>query len=77
MIKNRFYMFLGLLLLLLGVVLPFLMIIKVVEPTFFLVFLTSGSSTVGLALGMFGLTRWSVTAIKKRPPQIEDWRPTE
>ena len=78
MIKNRFYMFLGMMLLLLGVGIPFLMIVKAIEPTFFLVFFTSGSSTVGLALGMFGLTRWSVKAIKKKPPRVEeDWQQAE
>lgn len=67
MTKTRFLMTLGLILLLLGVILPFLMAIRVIQPTFLLIFVTSGASTVGLALGMIGLTQWSVKSIKKKP----------
>ncbi len=51
---------LGLLLMLMGVILPFLMVIKVLESTFFLNFFSWGLSSLGLALGMvgFALTRW-------------------
>ena len=51
---------LGLLLMLMGVILPFLMVIKVLESTFFLNFFSWGLSSLGLALGMVGfvLTRW-------------------
>ena len=38
----------------LGVVLPFLMIIKVLESTFFLNFFSWGTSVAGLALGTIG-----------------------
>ena len=64
--KSRLYMFIDLILLLLGVLLPFLMIIKVLEPSYFLVFFTSAVSTVGLALGMIGLTQQPVRAIKRK-----------
>ena len=60
-------MTIGLFLLFLGVLFPLLMIIKVLEPTFFLIFFTSASSTVGLATGMIGLTQLSVRSIKKEP----------
>jgi hypothetical protein len=56
----------GLFLLLLGIGFPFLMVIHVVEPTFTFIFLSSGSSTVGLALGMVGLTQWSIRSVKKK-----------
>lgn len=51
---------LGLLLMLMGVILPFLMVIKVLESTFFLNFFSWGLSSLGLALSMvgFALTRW-------------------
>lgn len=78
MTKPRLYMTLGLILLILGIIFPFLMVAKIIESTFFLIFFTSAASTVGLALGMIGLTQWSVTAIKKR--QYEDeakWTQTE
>jgi len=59
----RFLLTLGLVLLFSGVILPFLMVIKILEPTFALVFISSGSSTLGLALGMVGLSQWT----RKRP----------
>ena len=37
-----------------GVVLPFLMVLRTVESTFFLVFLSFVSSTTGLFLGLIG-----------------------
>lgn len=77
MTKPRLYMFIGLILLLLGVLLPFLMIIKVLEPSYFLVFLTSAVSTVGLALGMIGLTQQPIRAIRRRFPIAEEWNQGE
>lgn len=70
--KSRLYMFNGLILLLLGVLLPFLMIIKVLEPSYFLVFFTSAVSTVGLALGMIRLTQQPIRAIKRKIPIAEE-----
>ncbi len=55
----RFLMTFGLTLLFLGIALPFLMVIKVLAPSFFLIFISSGSSTLGLAFGMVGLAHWS------------------
>ncbi len=61
----RLLLALGLALLFIGVALPFLMVIRVLEPTFFLLFFSSGSSTVGFGLGMLGFTHWSRGPKKK------------
>lgn len=50
----RLLLTLGLLLMLTGIILPFLMVIKVLESTFFLNFFSWGLSSLGLALGMVG-----------------------
>jgi hypothetical protein len=55
----RFLLSLGLVLMLLGILLPFLMIIKVLESTFFLNFFAWGASVAGLALGTIGFAMWS------------------
>ena len=61
----RFLMVFGLILLFLGVALPFLMVIKVLDSSFFLIFFSSGSSTLGLALSMVGLAHWSRESKRK------------
>ena len=50
---------LSLLLMLLGIILPFLMVIQVLESTFFLNFFSWGASVAGLALGTVGFALWS------------------
>jgi hypothetical protein len=55
----RLLLSLGLFLMLLGVVLPFLMVIRVLESTFFLNFLSWGASVAGLAFGTIGFAVWS------------------
>ena len=55
----RFLLSLGILLMLLGIVLPFLMVIKVLESTFFLNFFAWGASVAGLALGTIGFAMYS------------------
>jgi len=55
----RFLLSLGLLLMFLGIVLPFLMVIQVLESTFFLNFFSWGSSVAGLSLGMIGFAMYS------------------
>jgi hypothetical protein len=55
----RFLLSLGILLMLLGIVLPFLMVIKVLESTFFLNFFSYGMSVAGLAFGTIGFALWS------------------
>lgn len=59
--KNpRLLLTLGLIMMLAGILLPFLMVIKILESTFFMNFFAWGLSSLGLALGMvgFALTRW-------------------
>jgi len=54
-----FLLVLGMCLMLLGIVLPFLMVIKVVESTFFLNFFSWGASVAGLAFGTIGFATYS------------------
>jgi hypothetical protein len=63
--RPRLLLAVGVTLLFLGVILPFLMVIQVLEPTFFLLFFSSGSSTVGFGLGMLGFAQWSRSSKKK------------
>lgn len=55
----RFLLILGVILLLLGILLPFLMVIQVLESTFFLNFFSWGASVAGLALGTIGFAMYS------------------
>jgi hypothetical protein len=55
----RFLLSLGMTLMLLGMVLPFLIVIHVLESTFFLNFFAWGASVGGLMLGMIGFLMWS------------------
>jgi hypothetical protein len=57
------------LLMILGVVLPLLMVMKVLESTFFLNFLSYGSSTLGLLLGVV-----SVAASRLKQKKKDDVR---
>ncbi len=60
MMKNpRLLTAFGLVLMLLGILLPFLMIVKIIEATYFLSFLSWGVSTLGLAVGTVGFTLWN------------------
>ena len=61
----RFLLILGVFLMLLGIILPFLMLIKVLELTFFLNFFSYGASVAGLALGTVGFALWSRTGKKE------------
>jgi hypothetical protein len=54
-----FLLILGMILLLLGIVLPFLMVIQVLESTFFLNFFSWGISVAGLAFGTIGFAMYS------------------
>lgn len=45
----------GTLLMILGVILPLLMVIKVLQSTFFLAFISYGASTMGMFLAFLGL----------------------
>ena len=59
MSSPRFLLGLGVFLMLLGVVLPFLMVIRLLESTFFLNFLSWGASVAGLAFGTIGFAMYS------------------
>ncbi len=51
----RKMIFLGALLVVMGAILPFLMVMRILEPGFALIFLSHGASTAGLALGVVGV----------------------
>ena len=53
------------LLMIFGVVMPFLMVLKVVESTFFLNFLSYGSSMLGFFLGIASVAAYGVKQKKK------------
>jgi len=55
----RFLLSLGVGLLLLGIILPFLMVIHVLQSTFFLNFFSWGASVAGLAFGTIGFATYS------------------
>jgi hypothetical protein len=60
----RLLLGLGLTLMALGVILPFLMVIHVIESTFFLNFFSWGASVAGLVLGMIGVALSTSRRIK-------------
>ena len=55
----RLLLILGVFLMVLGVALPFLMVVQVLESSFFLNFLSWGASVAGLAFGTIGFAMWS------------------
>ena len=55
----RLLLGLGLLLMILGIVIPFLIVIRVLESTFFLNFFSWGASVAGLFLGIIGVANWT------------------
>jgi hypothetical protein len=55
----RFLLSLGVFLMLLGIILPFLMVLQVLESTFFLNFFSYGASVAGLSFGTIGFAMWS------------------
>jgi len=55
----RLLLSLGVFLMLLGVALPFLMVIQLLESTFFLNFFAWGASVAGLAFGTIGFAMYS------------------
>ena len=54
----RLMVSLGLTLMLLGIILPFLMLIHVLESTFFVIFFSWGASVGGMFLGVIGVATW-------------------
>jgi len=59
MTNPRFLLSLGLVLMFLGVILPFLMVIHVLESTFFLNFFSWGASVAGLSFGTIGFAMYT------------------
>lgn len=57
----RLLLSLGVILMLLGVLLPFLMVIHALESSFFLNFFSWGASVAGLAFGTIGFAMYSRT----------------
>lgn len=55
---------LGGFLLLLGVIIPFLMVMQVITPTLLLSFLSHISSVLGMALGLYGIFTYASTTRK-------------
>ncbi len=55
----RLLLSLGLILMVLGVALPFLMVIHMIESTFFLNFFSWGASVSGMFLSFIGVATWS------------------
>lgn len=55
----RFLLIISILLMLLGIVLPFLMVIHVLASTFFLNFFSWGASVAGLAFGTIGFAMYT------------------
>ena len=55
----RFLLTLGVTLMLLGILLPFLMVIQVLESRLFLHFCTGGAPVTGLSQGTISFARWS------------------
>lgn len=51
----KLFMTIAIVMMLLGIILPFLMILKILESTFFLNFLSYALSTFGIFLGMISL----------------------
>jgi hypothetical protein len=56
----------GFVLVLLGVVLPFLMVMRILPSTFFLNFFSFGASIFGLMLGMYGAATYVREHRRKR-----------
>ncbi|MCI0553180.1 MAG: hypothetical protein L0287_19705 [Anaerolineae bacterium] len=54
----RLMVTIGLILMLLGIILPFLMLIHILESTFFLNFFSWGASVGGLFLEVIGVATW-------------------
>jgi hypothetical protein len=57
--KPRLLLSLGLMLMLVGIILPFLMVTHMIVSTFFLNFFSWGASVSGLFLGFIGVATWT------------------
>jgi hypothetical protein len=61
MTNPRFLLSLGVFLMLLGILLPFLMVIQILESTFFLNFFSWGASVAGLSFATIGFAMYTRT----------------
>jgi membrane associated rhomboid family serine protease len=59
-------MAIGLIGLIIGVVLPFMMVLRLIEPSFLLSFFSYGASIVGLLLGLLGAVSYARNEHEKR-----------
>ena len=57
-----------------GVVMPFLMVIRVVESTFFMNFLSFGASMLGLFLGVAGIANSRLAQMHKNDDEENRYR---
>lgn len=57
--SSHLLLLLGVALMLLGIALPFLMVVRILESTFILNFFSWGASVAGLAFGTIGFAMWS------------------
>jgi vacuolar-type H+-ATPase subunit I/STV1 len=53
--KPKLTVFVGFIMMLLGVIFPFLMVVKMIESTFFLNFFSYGLSILGMIFGIIGI----------------------
>lgn len=67
------FILIGFVLVLAGVVFPFLMVIRVIEPSLWLNFLSYGGSVVGLFMGMWGAFSY-VRIERSKKKQLEEWK---
>jgi len=65
-LSSRAIILIGFILVLLGFLLPFLMVMKVLESTFFLNFFSFIASLLGLFLGIMGAAQMTVEARRSR-----------
>jgi len=68
----RAIILIGFVLVLLGAVLPFLMVLRIIEPTFPLSFFSFGAGVAGLLLGVVGAAYY-VRLHKKKDSRMDDW----
>ena len=57
--KYLLYILIGFILVMLGAVLPFLMVLQIIESTLFLNFFAYGASIMGLFLGFIGASQYA------------------
>ncbi len=73
MMNSRRILWIGFILVLLGFLLPFLMVIRLIPSTFFINFFAFGSSIAGLYLGIIGASGLYVERRHKNRWMNEDW----